>query len=290
MIFGSLFTGCGGLDLGLEQAGLKCAWQIENDPACIQVLQKNWPSVPRYTDIQTINWQNLPPVDILAGGFPCQDVSIASPYGKNKKGITGDRTGLFVHFIAAIRHFRPSYVIMENVPNLLNFGFGHLLGALAESGYDAEWDCYAAHPLGAAQIRSRLFIVAYPHRVGCHPCPPILDRINKKNSREKTAQNLSQETRIRYELIRDLRGQLRAIPNSSLLRMAHDVPDRPHRYRMLGNAVCPAVAQMLGHMIMSHHHACHSHAPAAHSPIHESQSESHPKNYTCNTHKLPSHH
>ena len=113
---GSLFSGIGGFDLGLERAGFTISWQVEIDPYCQRVLAKHWPNVTRYGDITAMDWTTVQPVDLLCGGFPCQDLSFA---GK-RAGIDGARSGLWSEYVRAIRHLRPRYVLVENVPGLLS--------------------------------------------------------------------------------------------------------------------------------------------------------------------------
>ena len=142
MKVGSLFSGIGGIDLGLERAGMRVVWQCERDPWCRKILTKHWPEVPKYDDITTLDPQTVEPVDILAGGFPCQDLSVAGKRAGLKKGT---RSGLWLEFARLIRALRPKYVLVENVPGLLvNHALGRVLGDLAESGYDAEWQVLSA--------------------------------------------------------------------------------------------------------------------------------------------------
>lgn len=155
---GSLFAGIGGIDLGLQRAGMHIAWQVENDPYCIKVLEKHWPDVPRHGDIRGVNWHELEPVDVIAGGFPCQPVSVAG-----KQQGTADERWLWPHMAGAVRHLRPRYVLVENVPGLLANGMGDVLRDLAAIGYDTEWRCISAADMGAPHLRRRIWIVAYPH-------------------------------------------------------------------------------------------------------------------------------
>ena len=155
--FGSLFSGIGGLDLGLERAGMRCAWQVEIDDYATKVLAKHWPDVTRFRDVRECGEHNLAPVDLVAGGFPCQDISDA---GK-QAGIEGERSGLWAHFYRIICELRPRYVIVENVAALLHRGMGRVLGDLAACGYDAEWQILSAESVGAPHLRERVFIVAY---------------------------------------------------------------------------------------------------------------------------------
>ena len=166
--FGSLFSGIGGIDLGLERAGMTCSWQVEIDEYAQKVLAKHWPNVARYGDVRTVGRDTLAGVDLIAGGFPCQDISGAG----RRAGITGERSGLWSEFYRIICELRPRYVLVENVAVLLypirRKGYiepapiSRVLGDLASCGYDAEWQSLPAAAVGAPHIRDRAFIVAYP--------------------------------------------------------------------------------------------------------------------------------
>jgi len=156
---GSLFSGIGGIELGLERTGyFKTAWFVEVDGFCQSVLRKHWPSVPIHGDITKIDWDSMPRVDMLTGGFPCQDISVANPRGK---GIGGSRSGLWKEYAKAIGILRPKYALIENVPAIVRKGLHVVLGDLAEAGYDAEWFDLRASDFGALHRRERIFIVAY---------------------------------------------------------------------------------------------------------------------------------
>jgi DNA (cytosine-5)-methyltransferase 1 len=162
LTFGSLFAGIGGMDLGLERAGMVCRWQVEIDDYCRRVLAKHWPDVRKYGDIREVTGGELERVDLICGGFPCQDISNA---GK-RAGIDGERSGLWSEYIRLVRVLRPRYVLVENVAALLGRGLGTVLGDLAASGYGAEWDCIPAAAVGAPHRRDRLFVVAYDESSG----------------------------------------------------------------------------------------------------------------------------
>ncbi len=162
LTFGSLFSGIGGIDLGLERAGMKCHWQVEIDDYAITVLEKHWPNVARFRDVRSVGAHNLTPVDLLCGGFPCQNISLANTTGPI--GIEGPQSGLWAHFFRLICELRPRYVLVENVAALLVRGLGTVLRDLARIGYDAEWQVLRASDVGAPHQRKRLFIVAYPHQ------------------------------------------------------------------------------------------------------------------------------
>lgn len=157
MTVGSLFSGIGGFDLGLERAGLRVVWQCEADPQRRAVLRRHWPQTPIYEAVEAVD-ASAPRVDVLAGGFPCKDVSSSG----RRAGIEGKHSGLWAEFARVIRALRPRYVLVENVPGLLVDGMGRVVGDLAASGYDAEWDVLPAAAWGAPHLRARLWILAYP--------------------------------------------------------------------------------------------------------------------------------
>jgi DNA (cytosine-5)-methyltransferase 1 len=165
---GSLFAGIGGFDLGLERAGMRVDWQVELDPYCRAVLARHFPETRRFEDVREVGAEDLCPVDLICGGFPCQDLSAAG----RGAGIDGARSGLWAEFARIVRELRPRYVLVENVPALLTgkgkrwdrAPVGRVLGDLAEAGYDAEWACLSAREFGAPHLRKRVWVVAYPAR------------------------------------------------------------------------------------------------------------------------------
>jgi len=160
--FGSLFAGIGGFDLGFERAGMVCKWQVEIDDYANRVLAKHWPNVHRERDIRECGSHNLKAVDVICGGFPCQDIS----YAGQGAGLDGERSGLFFEAVRVVRELRPKIVVLENVAALLTRGLDRVLGTLAEIGYDAEWHCIPAAAVGAPHIRDRVFVLAYSNANG----------------------------------------------------------------------------------------------------------------------------
>lgn len=154
---GSLFSGIGGLDLGLKRAGMKVIWNCEIDPYACRVLKKHWPDVPNIGNIKEVNWNDITRPDVLCGGYPCQPFSQAG----QRKG-EEDPRHLFPWVAEAIRQLRPRYAIMENVSGHLSMGFGTVQGLLAEIGYDSRWDCVPAAAVRAPHLRDRVFIIATP--------------------------------------------------------------------------------------------------------------------------------
>jgi len=162
-----LFSGIGGFSLGLERAGMETVAFCEIEPFPQKVLKKHWPDVPIYNDVtkltkEILDNDGITGIDVICGGFPCQDISIAG----NQAGIEGKRSGLWGEMCRIISDIRPKYAIMENVSNLLagdnGRWFGRVLGDLAEIGYDAEWHCIPASFIGAPHRRERVWIIAYP--------------------------------------------------------------------------------------------------------------------------------
>ena len=161
LTFGSLFAGIGGFDLGFERAGMNCKWQVEINPFATKVLEKHWPQVKRHRDIRDFKPTASDAVDVLCGGFPCQDISVAG----TGKGLEGERSGLWTEYFRIICVLRPRYVVVENVSALLRRGVDRVLGDLASIGFDAEWQSFFASDFGLPHRRERICIVAYPDAI-----------------------------------------------------------------------------------------------------------------------------
>jgi DNA (cytosine-5)-methyltransferase 1 len=164
-----LFSGIGGFSLGLERAGMRTVAFCEIEPFCRRVLAKHWPTVPCYDDVRTLTADRLAAdglsIEVICGGFPCQDVSLAGA----RVGLGGERSGLWAEYARLIRELRPRFAIVENTPGLLSLGMGKVLGDMAEVGYDSEWHSISAAALGADHERDRVWIVAYPHGTRIQP-------------------------------------------------------------------------------------------------------------------------
>jgi len=173
LTFGSLFAGIGGIDLGFERCGMRCKWQVEINDYATKVLEKHWPEVHRERDIRQCGASNLERVDIIAGGFPCQDIS----YAGLGAGLDGERSGLFFEAVRLVRELQPRAVVLENVAALLTRGMDRVLGTLAEIGYDAQWHCIPAAYVGAPHIRDRVFIIGFQSRNA--------DRVDGERKRKK---------------------------------------------------------------------------------------------------------
>ncbi len=163
LTIGSLFSGIGGFELGLEAAGLgPTLWQVEKDPFCNAVLAKHWPHAERFEDVCTAGSRDLAPVDLICGGFPCQDVSSAGP----RTGLTGARSGLWREFSRIVSELRPRFVCVENVASGAGRWFDEVVRDLEERGYGVLPLPVSAMAVGAPHRRERLFLVAYAHDRG----------------------------------------------------------------------------------------------------------------------------
>lgn len=284
--FGSLFAGIGGIDLGFERAGMACKWQVEIDPYAQRVLAKHWPDVRRHDDVRTWPQPDTERVDVIAGGFPCQDISYA---GKGA-GLAGERSGLFYEVARIVREMVPRVVVLENVAALLTRGMGDVLGTLASLGYDAEWHCIPAASVGAPHIRDRVFLLAYSEsnvfrkdsrstrsseaKSGCEAegwtlCQGlrIADDGRFANTGNKTSRHVADAASHGWNQRESNGGGsgegTRSRPQRGLGsfdrwwevepavgRVADGVPRRVDRLRGLGNAVVPQVAEFVARMVV----------------------------------------
>jgi len=156
---GSLFAGIGGFDLAARWLGWRALWYSEIDPYASAVMKKRFPEAVNHGDVTQLRGSQVARVEVLCGGFPCQDISLA---GKGA-GIEGSRSGLWTHYARIIDEVRPSWVVIENVSALRSRGLDRVLGSLAALGYDAEWHCIPAAYVGAPHRRDRIWIVAHPN-------------------------------------------------------------------------------------------------------------------------------
>ena len=226
--------------MGFERAGMVCKWQVEIDEYCNRVLEKHWPDVRRWGDVRTFppalgeygssagdnDWN----VDVICGGFPCQDISVA---GKGA-GINGSRSGLWSEYKRIICELRPRIVVVENVAALLVRGIDRVLGDLAASGYAAEWGVLSACGMGYTHTRERVFILAYPESERW-----CKRRIVESQRKQREPERCDQGTDW---------GKWPFSPDD--VRTAHGVPDRMGRISGSGNAVLPDISEWIGRRII----------------------------------------
>ena len=228
-----LFSGVGAFSLGLERAGMRTVAFCETLPYPRAVLRKHWPHVPCYKDIRSLTADRLRAdgisVDVICGGFPCQDISSAGLGA----GLAGERSGLWFEYLRLIGELRPDFVIVENVAALLKRGLDAVLGGLASIGYDAEWDCVPASYLGAPHNRDRIWIVAYPERGerGQEPYSWALGRVGR------------QQQSVPWERPwQDSLRELRRVDDGSAYRV--------HRVDTIRNSLVPQIPEAIGRAIM----------------------------------------
>jgi DNA (cytosine-5)-methyltransferase 1 len=229
-----LFSGIGGFSLGLERTGgFRTVAFCEINPYCRAVLKKHWPGIPIWRDVRSL--RGFDGVDLICGGFPCQDISHAG----SRVGITGERSKLWREFARLVGAIRPRYVIVENVAAITVRGLLDVLGDLAALRFDAEWDCVPASALGAPHQRDRAWIVAYPAGV-------------RRNERERAA---AHGRRLLWPRELDSAKTWDSAENndevrSRFIRVVDGVPARVERLNALGNAVVPQIPEIIGRAIL----------------------------------------
>ncbi len=231
MTIGSLFSGIGGIEIGLERAGLgPVIWQAERDAFCLEVLAKHWPDAHRYEDVKEVDSSAQRPY-IICGGFPCQDISVASR-GRGG-GIQGKHSGLWQELVRAVEDLRPSWVVVENVDGSAWRKWVPLVrGALHIVGYASVPIRLPASYCGAPFRGSRVFVVA------------------KTNSNGQSDGALYAQMAELPELTRPVRSEW-GRPPPGALGMANGLPNRSLRLTAIGNAVVPHQAEAIGRAIVA---------------------------------------
>mgnify|MGYP003635301718 FL=1 len=235
-----LFSGIGGFSLGLERAGMETVAFCEFDPHAQKILKKHWPDVPIHSDVRSLNGHDFRgTVDVVTGGFPCQDLSTA---GK-QSGFGGERSSLYTEMLRVISECMPRYAIFENVTGMLTGDngrwFGKFLYDLAQIGYDAEWHCIEAGYFGAAHRRDRVWVIAYPNSE------------RQQGSRKKQVSriaNLSSQLGRAFKEV----GRLPNITQPSFRGADDGIPRGMDRKRLarLGNSVVPQIPEAIGRAIL----------------------------------------
>jgi DNA (cytosine-5)-methyltransferase 1 len=234
-----LFSGIGGFSLGLERAGMRTVGLVEINEQKQRILARHWPAVRLIRDVRSLDAEQiagLGPIDAIAAGFPCQNISLAG----DGAGLAGDRSVLFWEVIRAVRLVRPRVVLLENVEALLGRGMGAVLGALANEGYDAEWDCIRAIDAGRPHLRKRIFIVAYAAGDGWGPGRPggLADGLAGLPIEPCWSGDPVAFFEERFS-------------QPALLGVDDGFPRGLHRLGPCGDAVIPAIPETIGRAIMS---------------------------------------
>lgn len=243
---GSLFAGIGGFELGaqyaFDAAGIdhRVLWQVEQDKFCQSILQKHWPHARIFDDVREVGAHNLDPVDVLMGGFPCQDISVAG----NMRGLDGKRSGLWWEMWRIIGELRPRIIVLENVANVVRLGGREVLGSLAKIGYDAEWCVISAKSQGAPHKRARWFCVAYSNCESPREWASI--RIDLEQEREAQIGHTARYRDMRKDEHNEGRSYWeRYAPQSPLCSVDDGIPQRVARLKALGNAIVPQCSQYI---------------------------------------------
>ena len=270
---GSLFSGIGGIDLGLERCGMTVKWQSEIDPYACKVLKKHWPDTPNLGNIKQIDWSTVEHVDVIAGGYPCQPFSTAG-----KRQGENDPRHLWPYFRDAISAIRPKYALLENVRGHITMGGTTVIGDLAQIGYNCQWQLVSAASIGAPHKRERLIIVAYPqgeysndfqdnprNRLGPETVSKFGNSSRPKNVADTVGFKLDNfhfngtntaPFNKAPTIFTPSRGSSTRttgsgwLPEPNVGRVADGVPRRVDRLRGLGNAVVPQVAEYVGRLIL----------------------------------------
>ena len=230
MRFISLFAGIGGIDLGFERAGMTCVAQVEKDPFALAVLEKHWPNVPKFEDVHDVGKHNLPPTDVITGGFPCQPHSLA---GK-QRGAEDDRN-LWPEYRRIVEEIRPRWVIAENVPGIKFTILDEVLFDLENLNYTAWTLSIPACAFGAPHIRQRIFVIAYN---------------NSFRQKGKVGQTF-EKIESQKEWSDFIRSNWWAV-EPDVGRMVHGIPTKLDKRRLaaLGNAVVPQVAEYIARIVI----------------------------------------
>jgi DNA (cytosine-5)-methyltransferase 1 len=237
-----LFSGIGGMSLGLERSGgFETIAFCEIDPRARKVLAEHWPQIPIFEDVRTINYAGID-ARIICGGFPCQDVSNANAAWGECAGLAGERSGLWRELLRAIRVVRPDFAVVENVAALLGNGLGEVLGDLAEIGYDAEWCCVRACDLGAPHERDRVYIIAYPVSSRRERLVTSADFGPVGSWGMRSPEDLQSIAEAPFE-----RGD--SWPQPLLRRVDDGLSGRMDRLHGIGNAVVPPIPEIIGKAI-----------------------------------------
>ena len=231
-----LFSGIGGFALAGQWVwgdDHRIVGFCEIDEYCHKVLNKNFPGVPIYEDIRKLNGKDFKNIDLITGGFPCQDISVAKPDGK---GIDGNRSGLWSEMYRVLGVVRPKFAIIENVANIINRGLERVICDLTRIGYDCEWQMLEGYQVGLPHKRRRIFIIAYPNS------------LRQKYNFQKKIQGFEPVPRQLYRSTQDIVGRW-DLCEPLVYRSGHGIPNWVDRIKGLGNAIVPQVAYKVMKMI-----------------------------------------
>lgn len=226
---GSLFSGIGGFENGAEMAGIETLWNCEIEKYQGKILELRFPNAERHTDITKATGFRY--VDIISGGFPCQDISLA---GK-REGIKGKRSGLWSEMCRIVREVGPKYVIVENSPALIISGLEQVLCDLSKIGYDSEWQCISNYAFGYPHKRERLYLIAYSDKIRQQR------NLCQHGEFDPIFKKWTSDTSVGYTCAK----RIFEIPAYSFVRNDDGFSHWTHRVGAIGNSVNPCVAKYL---------------------------------------------
>lgn len=246
---GSLFSGVGGFELGAQMSGIETLWNCEFEEHKRKILKRHFPNAIQYNDVRTM--YNPCYVDIMSGGFPCQDISIANVSNKSLwkdgkvKGINGERSGLWKEYSRILGEVRPKYILFENSPMLVIRGFERVLCDLSKSGYDCQWQCLQTSQFGFNHRRERVYGIAYTREIGCKNNTSIFLPIQEVLQERTPRQNIVSMPFERFDCNSDYEN----------VRMddgfSAGLDER--RIEDMGNAVIPLIAHYLFECVKIHY-------------------------------------
>lgn len=241
------FTGIGGFTEAARRVGWNNLLHCEIEEYPRKILKQNYPKSESHTDIRSFDGRPYRgAVDVVSGGWPCQDNSKAKQWGKGQLGLEGERSGLLFELCRVVREMGPGYLVTENVPDILTINggrdFNRILCELAAMGYNATWGVLRASDIGAPHHRARLYMVAYTHGIRFPPLVSVWRDVRKK---------IITGTRVLAGATVSVGGTWRE-SESVFLRMDDGIPDRAHRIKALGNSVVPEIPYHIFKAIQEH--------------------------------------
>ncbi len=241
---GSLFSGIGGIELGLEWAGgFETAWQVEINPFCQKVLAKHWPNVPCHADVREVGAHNLGKVDIISGGFPCQDISVA---GK-QAGLAGKRSGLWFEYARIVRELEPRWVLIENVAALKTHGADQVLSDMEQANYTCWPLVVGAWSVGATHRRNRTWILCHSNSTDAFANELVRRELHRNEW--SMAEAFQEGCRRISQLVP--RGRVSgADAYTRIVRESDGIPGGVDRLTALGNAVVPLIPALIGQFVL----------------------------------------
>lgn len=241
---GSLFSGIGGIDLGFEWAGIETVWQVESESFCQRVLEKNFPRATRFSDVRECGKHNLPRVNVVSGGFPCQDVSAAGQMA----GLNGRRSRLYWQLVRIVREVRPDWVLLENVARLLHTEGDAVLVQMEAAGYNCWPIILGAKEIGATHIRKRAWILCRRADASKNLRSAELG-ISHRKAAERALRQAKEAWTRRLDELAAANGPVGADAYSRIRRECHGIPHWLDRCGALGNAVVPQIPMLFGFFI-----------------------------------------